>query len=307
MANSIDYSSLGDIEKKLNSAKQSLSSLNENIRRFVGRGPKDSRCVIEKNGPDGDGKKNEQNLERSVQRQSLKPKRRTHDSSSLLNRIIKSDKDESWSSNTPRVNSRVIRELPSREEIVEAQGVDSESRARNRRMFGSLLGTLQKFCQEESRLKKKEDKKAQIEKKLEKQEMQEREMFKKERESLFLHRKRKQLEIKCLEKKMARLKDFKIWESSMIFQKRQIRTKTKPHIFFQPRIYNPQMEKLLSKSKFELHGIIEKRREVLQTELMDIESTENIDEECTLDESSIYEKYLDYEEHRIDNSNSKTC
>lgn len=38
--------SVGDLEKKLNSARQSLITLNDNIRRFVGRGLKDSRFLL---------------------------------------------------------------------------------------------------------------------------------------------------------------------------------------------------------------------------------------------------------------------
>lgn len=302
MEDNIASSSVGDLEKKLNSARQSLISLNDNIRRLVGRGLKEPRylfqnistntyyeCLffrVEKYNPDISSKKNEQNEDKTSQRHDpLKQKRRTHDGKLVFNRL--SDKDEMWLP-TPRLNSRVIRELPSREEIVEAQGIDSESRARNRRMFGSLLGTLQKFCQEESRLKKTEEKKALIEKKLENQEQQERALLQKERDMLFLDRKRKQLEIRCLEKKMARLRDFKAWESSMIYQQNQIRTKSKPHIYFQPRIHTVHTEKLLAKSKCELENLLERRREDLQIELRRIESSSNIDDDSALDDS-IYE------------------
>ncbi|XP_017968254.1 pinin [Drosophila navojoa] len=285
MEDNIASSSVGDLEKKLHSARQSLISLNDNIRRLVGRGLKEPR--VEKYNPDILSKKNEQNEDKTSQRHDpLKQKRRTHDGKLVFNRV--SDKDEMWLP-TPRLNSRVIRELPSREEIVEAQGIDSESRARNRRMFGSLLGTLQKFCQEESRLKKTEEKKALIEKKLENQEQQERALLQKERDLLFLDRKRKQLEIRCLEKKMARLRDFKAWESSMIYQQNQIRTKSKPHIYFQPRIHTVQTEKLLAKSKCELENLLERRREDLQIELRRIESSSNIDDDSALDDNSIYE------------------
>lgn len=314
MEDNIALSSVGDLETKLNSARRSLISLNDNIRRLVGRGLKESRylfqnieentcyeCLffrVEKYNPDILSKKNEQNEDKSSQRHDpLKQKRRTHDGKMVFNRH--SDKDELWLP-TPRLNSRVIRELPSREEIVEAQGIDSESRARNRRMFGSLLGTLQKFCQEESRLKKTEDKKALIEKKLENQELQERALLQKERDTLFLDRKRKQLEIKCLEKKMARLKDFKTWESSMTYQQNQIRTKTKPHIYFQPRMHTVQTEKLLNKSKCELEDLMERRREDLQIELRKIENSNNIDDDCALDDSSIYENKSNKEHMETD-------
>lgn len=48
-----------------------------------------------------------------------------------------------------RMPSAVSRELPTRAAVLRAQGGDEQARTRNRRIFGSLLGTLQKFKQEE--------------------------------------------------------------------------------------------------------------------------------------------------------------
>lgn len=154
----------------------------------------------------------------------------------------------------PKLNSRIIRELPTKEEIVEAQGSDPASRARNRRMFGSLLGTLQKFCQEESRLKQKEEKKAQIEKKLEEQQLQERLKMKRERQSLYSNRKRQQLEIKMLETKMNLMKEFSTWEESKKPLMHFIRTKTKPRIYFSPKVLDKRTEKKLEESKRDMES-----------------------------------------------------
>ncbi|XP_001359111.2 pinin [Drosophila pseudoobscura] len=282
MVNDCCLSSVDDVEKKLILAKQSLIVLNDNIRRFVGRVPKELR--IEKYKHADEAKKSDHN------ERSFKDKRRMFDSNYADGRF---SVDES-ETRSPRINSRVIRELPSRKEVVEAQGTDSESIARNRRMFGSLLGTLQKFCQEESRLKIKEDKKAEIEKKLERQELQERAMLRKERETLFLNKKRKQFEIRALEYKMARLKDFKSWESSITYQKHQIRTKTKPHLFFRPQTHTARTEKLLLECKNYVECFIQSRREELHAELRDLERINYIKmhEDNEIDES-IYEEQYD--------------
>lgn len=154
----------------------------------------------------------------------------------------------------PKLNSRIIRELPTKEEIVEAQGSDPASRARHRRMFGSLLGTLQKFCQEESRLKQKEEKKAQIEKKLEEQQVQERKNMKRERENLFNNRKRQQLEIKMLETKMNLMREFGAWEQSKKPLVNFIRTKSKPRIHFLPKVLDKKTQKKLEESKKEVES-----------------------------------------------------
>ncbi|XP_034665669.1 LOW QUALITY PROTEIN: pinin [Drosophila subobscura] len=282
MVNDCVLSSVDDVEQKLVIAKQNLITLNDNIRRFVGRVPKELR--IDKHKHADEVKKNEHN------ERSFKDKRRSFDSN-YGDARFPTDESEPRSA---RINSRVIRELPSRKEVVEAQGTDSESIARNRRMFGSLIGTLQKFCQEESRLKIKEDKKAEIEKKLERQELQERTMLRKERETLFLNKKRKQFEIRALEYKMARLKDFKSWESTSLTKKNQIRTKTKPHLFFRPQIHTPRTEKLLLECKTYVECFIQSRREELHAELRDMERLNYIKmhENNEIDES-IYEEQYD--------------
>ncbi|KAH8264573.1 hypothetical protein KR038_010296 [Drosophila bunnanda] len=283
MVNDSGLSTVDDLEKKLNTAKQSLVILNENIRRISGRvhvHPKDAPHAQQRTDKykyNQDGKKINNDSNGGDNRQFMRNgpgngpfnnKRRMYDSKSATPRFPIEEND----GRPPRINSRVIRELPSKKEVVEAQGTDSESRARNRRMFGSLLGTLQKFCQEESRLKSKEDKKAEIEKKVEKQELQERALLRKERESLFLNRKQKQFEIRRLEYKMARLKDFKSWEATMTYSKNNIRTITKPHLFYRPKAHSEITEKLLSKSKGDADIFIECRREELEAELRNLEN-----------------------------------
>lgn len=241
---STDYiKSYSDLQQELASAKDTLVVLNDNIKRIIGRSPKlprDSRShEIKRNESDRSSKK--------FQQESSGSKKRSNESKSVFNRLSSPTSRYNDVEARPRLTSRVIREMPSRQEIVAAQGVDSESRARNRRMFGSLLGTLHKFCQEESRLKQKEEKKAQIEKKLEEQEMLERESLKRQRETLFIDRKRKQMEIRRLEIKMSRLKDFESWESSMKCLKPYIKTKATPSIYYRPKVMTKKNRKTTSR------------------------------------------------------------
>lgn len=70
--------------------------------------------------------------------------------SRLSARVHDSDgEDEGPGNKKARVPSAVCRELPTRADVLRAQGDDEQARTRNRRIFGSLLGTLQKFKQEE--------------------------------------------------------------------------------------------------------------------------------------------------------------
>lgn len=191
--------------------------------------------------------------------------------------------DEAPGSKRTRMPSAVCRELPTRAAVLRAQGDDEQARTRNRRIFGSLLGTLQKFKQEEIGLQTKvrrilndnipsktickwkewnylsislltylqEDKKAQVERKIEEQARQEKEREQRERKTLFVEREMRKATIKALEAKMARVQEFEEWEASQKNLGNFILTKAKPHIYWLPKkMTDKASEKLSSSRKF---------------------------------------------------------
>ncbi|KAJ1529773.1 hypothetical protein ONE63_006520 [Megalurothrips usitatus] len=169
----------------------------------------------------------------------------------------------------PAISSRVIpqtRELPSKEDILAAQG-DERSKARNRRMFGALLGTLQRFRQEETRMRDREDKRAVVEKKLEEAAKREKEEMKKERQELFHDRRRKQQEIRRIEFKIQRVKEQDQWEARHRPLLNFIQTKTKPQIFYLPKVQNTKTEERLVASQKVIAKMMEKKRAAVQEEL----------------------------------------
>lgn len=268
-----DLKSFDNLQDELEQARNNLKGLNENIRRIIGREPPDAISRSDRKrennrrsdfGPQGTERQRDRNTSPppAKRRVSENPK-------SVFSRLSGPPMRDN---EKPRILSRVIRELPTRQEIVAAQGADAQSRARNRRMFGCLLGTLQKFCQEESRLKPKEEKKAQIEKKLEEQEIQERENLKKERQNLFSNRKRQQQEIKILEYKMTRTKELAEWEESMQPLANYIRTKSKPFVYYLPKVMDKKSLAKLADSKLILEKIIDKKRQEMADDLKVMEA-----------------------------------
>lgn len=198
----------------------------------------------------------------------------------------------------PKVSSRVIsREQPpaSRENALAMQSRNKDL-ARNKRMFGSLLGTLQKFRTEED--KGVQEKRAKIELKIEKQQLLVKEQIKQEKDTLITDRRRKQLEIKSLESKMFKMRNLKAWEDHKLTLVNFIGSKTKPQIFYLPKTMTTITESLLKESNNELQReIIEKRRAV-DDEIKEIE--ERLETDLQALEEGKLKKYI--EEDTSDNN-----
>uniref|UniRef100_A0A2M4BM65 Putative pinin desmosome-associated protein n=1 Tax=Anopheles marajoara TaxID=58244 RepID=A0A2M4BM65_9DIPT len=299
-----------DLLQELDRARSNLKGLNENIRRIIGRDPsgpdqynnarntgynnnaggpnggnnvaggggsgsfetrKRHSAGFEPSGGPGGGQRRDQEWRHSDGGQHPAKRRAIGETKSVFSRLSGPPNREP-EYEKPRIFSRVIKEQPSKEEIVAAQGSDERSRARNRRIFGSLLGTLQKFSQEESKLKSKEEKKALIEKKLEEQEKIERENMRKEKQCLFTDRKRQQLEIRALEAKVAKLKDLELWEDAKRPLRNFIQTKTNPPIFYLPKRMNPAMEKKLADWQEEHQAMMDRKRQEVMDSVEAIEA-----------------------------------
>ncbi|KAJ8941916.1 hypothetical protein NQ318_013249 [Aromia moschata] len=184
--------SFGSLQSELEQAKNSLKGVDANIKRLIGRDP--SELSARPN-------------QKRIQPNDEPPSKRRNSNVSVFKRLSERlvPDDDVHHGPQKQIISKVIvtpKEIPSREEALEAQNKDEKFKARNRRMFGALLGTLQKFQQEETKLKPREEKRKQLERKIEEHEIKEKEEIKKERQELFLSRKKKQTEIKIIELKM---------------------------------------------------------------------------------------------------------
>ncbi|XP_015592532.1 pinin [Cephus cinctus] len=279
------------LEAELEAARDGLRGLDRNIRKILGRDVPDGENTIQpptriqqKRPLQEDRRRsaldfsNTNNETPGAKRRWQAPPGEPKTVFSRLSARVPSNADDSADEDDtaikPAVSSRVIatpREVPSRQEVIRRERVDERSRQRNKRMFGALLGTLQKFRQEETKLKAKEDKKAEVEARVEEAGRREKEELRKERQQLFLSRKRQLAEVRALEAKLARSKQFQEWRAVQLPLASFIRTRSQPSIYYLPKRPHPRTDILLAQSAKELHEEVERREKALVEELELIE------------------------------------
>lgn len=155
-----------------------------------------------------------------------------------------------------------------REASAEQKG-DRRCMERNKRMFGMILGTLQKFQNEETRRKEQaqSQKRAEIEQKLEEAAEKEKAQLRKERQDLFVARRERQQSLRRLEQKLEIARLHEEAEARQRLLLNFIHTKTKPHIMYKPARHNAETQKRLRESQKRVLGIIESRRARAKEEL----------------------------------------
>ncbi|XP_039281637.1 pinin [Nilaparvata lugens] len=280
----------GSLQAELEKAKEDLKGVEENIKKIIGRDPNDgppSRqdiCCRTVTATTRGRERQEDSWTGRGAAEVVRPsvKKRLGDPKTVFSRLsgppryrhdenMSGDEDSTpVKGNKPSLSSQVNLcsfSQPSRQEVITAQGADEHSKARNRRMFGALLGTLHKFRQEETRLKDREQKKAQVEKQLEEAARREKDELKRERQELFQNRKRRQAEIRNIELKMARIQEQENWEKLQKPLLNFIQTRSKPYLYYLPKTHNAKTEERLASSQKSVTKMIEKKRKEVQEEV----------------------------------------
>lgn len=278
------------LQTELEKARENLKGVDENIKKLTGRDPYDQRPAGNRRSSlegsrgrgrtltpggrrfgEGDGQAARRLVGGAFSRLGISPRaagrgrpRRTADS----------DEEEELP-NKPTIQSSVIltpKEPKTRQDSLEEQKKDKKGNARNRRMFGLLLGTLQKFKDEAKESQDKEDQRKQIEHKLEEKAQEEKDEIIKERRQLFQERRQTQAKLRRIEQKIEIVETSQECQAERLKLVNFIRTKAKPHIFYLPRTLLEVHENKKKETATIINEIITQKQKLLEEEIENLMS-----------------------------------
>ncbi|CAF1010118.1 unnamed protein product [Adineta ricciae] len=165
--------------------------------------------------------------------------------------------------------------IKTKDDLISLVNRDQQSTGRNRRMFGVLLGTLNKFKAEANAYNEQTVglKRQEIERRLEEKQEKERENKKHERTELLATKKDFQQQLKLLNMKLDIKQRLDNAEENHRRLKHFIRTQTKPYVFFLPKgSIDEVLEKKFQESQTELEKELEEFKRECEEKLETLEN-----------------------------------
>jgi hypothetical protein len=175
--------------------------------------------------------------------------------------------------------------IKTKDDLISLVNRDQESTGRNRRMFGVLLGTLNKFKAEANAYNEQSlgIKRQEIERRLEEKQVKEREDKQHERTELLTSKKGYQQKLKLVNIKLEIMERIANHEKIHLPLRNFIRTKNKPYIFYLPKgSIDETFEKKFQESQLEIDKEIEEFKRDCQRELDLLDDTTNINDDQTI-------------------------
>lgn len=207
------------------------------------------------------------------------------------------------SSSSKGLNSSIVatnKIIKTKDELISLVNRDQQSTGRNRRMFGVLLGTLNKFKAEATAYNEQTSglKRQEIERRLEEKQAKEREDKQHERTELIASKKNCQQKLKLVNIKLEILQRMSNYEKFRAPLRNFIRTKNKPYIFYLPKgPIDEVFETKLQDTQNDLEKEFEEFKRDCQRELDLLDDTTPINQE----ESQVNPKKRKLSDHNDEN------
>ncbi|CAH1262470.1 PNN [Branchiostoma lanceolatum] len=290
------------LQDQIDKAKENLKGVDENIKKLIGRDPSDTRpgaagapgrrVSLGGAGP-GVGRGRGAGFRRESEDWGDGPavKRRGEIGLGARDRRVVTyrgrgrgrgrrddEDDEDELPHKPSLASSVIptpTAKMTRKDSIDQLNKDEQSKKRNRRMFGMLMGTLQRFRTEEvsKQQQDKERRRVEIDKKLDEKVEEEKKAAAAERQVLFKERRAKQAELRKLEYKLELAQLQEEWDRHNAHLMQFIQVKASPALFWCPKKHSKETLQLLKESQDRLKKVFDKRRKDLEEEISVMEVT----------------------------------
>lgn len=251
--------SISELQQARDALKQNIHDVDENIKKLTGRDPEQGgrlstprRIQLKRNSYGTPGSTQPPTKRTPVER-------RRWGNSALSSRQNLDSGGEEEEKQKPTVPSSVVATGKPIESLQRPVREDTQTRKRNQRMFGLLLGTLKQFKQESKFKSEQECKQEEKLQKVEEQVEKDKEDALRERKELFQSRRDKQKELKKVEFKLEMAELVVDLQSHYQHMKDYIQLKSTPRLFYKPKQHNKKTSKLLEDSRTSLKESLEQR------------------------------------------------
>ncbi|XP_057315466.1 pinin-like [Hydractinia symbiolongicarpus] len=248
-----------ELQQQRDSLKSNLQDVDESIKKLTGRDPAESRRMstnrripLKRNSFGRPGSD-----QPPIKRMSTERRRWGTTSFSERNRLDSGGEEEE--EKKPAVHSSVVATGKPIEPLQRPATEDKETKSRNRRMFGLLVGTLKQFKRESQVKTEQEAKQEEKLSKVEEQVQKDKQDALNERRELYQTKRDKQQELRKIEFKLE-MAELSV-EMKAHYEKFKdfIQLKSTPRVFYKPAIHNEKTEKLLEESKETMSESLEQR------------------------------------------------
>lgn len=244
---------LSVLHEQLESHKRSLKTVDESIKRLSGKEE------VTNGDTDSNNNKNTRLNSRvvsystssalTVSKRKYQNEHRTNGKKRNSNDFDSGDEDHTTVKKRNLQSSVVSSNMPikSKEDLIKLQNKHNGSEQRNKRIFGVLLGTLKQFKSDDTERSSTSQAihRKELEKKIEIKKVDDLAKIIDEKRRLVEEKNKQLRNIEIVEEKIKLTQNFELWKKNHEPLAKYIRTTTKPFIFYLPKVFDKNSEKLV--------------------------------------------------------------